>query len=386
MRRRLYLATLAGATVGSIAGCSGDGDSEGSDGDEGGDDGDSDGSDGGTGTETETASETTSEPTASFSERWSADLETNTASGGLYAVDASAEGVVVGSAGGVEALSTEGDRRWYWAEPREFENPGFGTVLVEDDAVFTVANAESVVAALDPGTGAVQWRRDGGDEGAGFGGVTVGDYFATSYLESGIAVLDRGSGDTVATIDALNPNRAVGYDGTLVVPGIRGTVGYDPATGQEAWSIDAAFSNTVGVAGTVLVGANSGELIGVDLDAGEQVWTASLPEDVSFPTVVAGEETALVQWRRPTETVRAVDVADGSTRWESELDLQTIPFPPVVDDGTAVVDVAEGYVAFDAETGAELATASQSGIGAINADAATGVFYACSTSVTAYDL
>jgi len=380
MRRRLYLATVASAV---LAGCSDDGG-----------DGNGGTDDGGDETEATTEPDATTQPetttdveaSATLSQRWEATLETDTASGGTYAADATADGLVVGNTNGMYSYSPDGERQWSWDEPQEFENPGFGAVAADGDTVFGAATREVVVAALEADDGSVRWRREAEPEGNPIGGIVADGYFVTPALDPTLAVLDRDDGETVATVNALNPQAVFGYDGTLVVSGFQETTGYDPATGEEQWTA-AGVSTAAGVAGNVMVAeSDNGELIGLDLDAGEVRWTESIPEDVNFPTISGDGDHAVVQWRRPSNTVRAVSAADGSTVWEKNVELQTIPFAPVLSDGVVVADGADGYLALDVESGSELGTATTTGVGAFAADASAGVFYACSTSVTAYDL
>jgi hypothetical protein len=395
MRRRVYLATIAGAMIGGIAGCSDGGDgsdgNSGSDGSDGADSSDStEGTDTGTTGEETTADENTTTAGGSMSvlsERWEVELETNSVSGSTYDVDATADGILVGNTSGLYSITAGGDREWYWDEPSTFDEPGFETVVADGDTVFAVAHREGVVAALEAGSGDVRWRRSGSDTGLGVSGAVAGDYLATRHLGDGIATLERSSGGTAADIDAFGVQAGYGHEGTLVLTGVEGAAGYDPATGEQRWSIDGVeITGDGAVVGDRLVGFGEGQLVGVDLAAGEVAWTESLPEDIRDPTIAGGDGYAAVQWRRPEERIRVVEAGGGATRWDETFALQTIPFEPATSGGVVVADSDEGYLALGAEDGADLGSAQPVGLGAIDADAAGGTFYACSTTVTAYDI
>ncbi len=422
MQRRTYIASLTVATAGSIAGCFGNG---GDSGDGGGEDDDGNGEDGGdgenggdgmdptdtpvetdasedggAGTETgdqgtepgdeETETDTETEGGTTLEERWRTEIDVQT---GRYEADATADGVVVANGSGVLSLTAGGDRRWHWAEPTSFDDPGFDGVTVQGETVFAGTDQEGVIAALDADGGDVLWRRDrtsgSQQQGIGLTAVPVGDYLATKVLDPELSVLDPATGETVTAIDAVEPLNAVGYDGTLVVPTLDGTVALDPASGDEVWRApDAKIGVAATRVGSVMIAdtPGGGQVLGVDLDAREQAWTAELPDD-AIPRI--GDGHAVVQWRlsgESTATLRRIDPADGSTVWEGSFGPRRVPFTPVVSDGFVVVDGNEGYVAFDAENGDRLGSAStaESRVPAATADA--GVFYACGAEVVAYSL
>jgi outer membrane protein assembly factor BamB len=397
VRRRIYLAALASATAGSIAGCSGGGDGDGGDGGDGGGDGaadtdappETDAPDGTDADATDAAGEGEDPGTGTtLAERWRVGLDLDTVGRVSYWADATADGVVVANRGGVYSLTAGGDERWHWTDPTSFERPGFADVTTRGETVFAAAAREGVIAALDAGTGDVLWRRDR-DRGSAqprLAAVPVGDYLATTVLDPALSVLDPANGETVTEFAAVSPITGFGYDGTLVVAGAGSTVGYDPETGEELWRADdVQILAQAGLAGNVMIGGGDGQFVGVDLDAGERIWTAEHPED-AFPAIVGGGGHVVAQWGTRNGTVRGIAPADGSTAWETSVSLRTVPFMPVLSDDAVVVDGSNGYVALDADDGTDLGSATVTGTSGITAAASADTFYACGLEVVAYDL
>lgn len=208
-------------------------------------------------------------------------------------------------AGGVVAAMPGDEPRWAADLDDQFD----AVPAVGCGTVFAAGLNETV--ALDPETGEVLWRRDGG-----------------SHEETAVAY----------------------RDGTLYV-GTHGPLVLDARTGEEQWRAEGGRTLAVSADGLYAAefGDGDGDLYGYDLD-GEERFHLSLGKVVGSPTVADGTVYAVDN----DGTVYAVDAVTGETDWsQSSLDNGKLHTGLAVRDGTLVLPAGHGSTSYalDAATG-----------------------------------
>lgn len=190
---------------------------------------------------------------ATGAERWSVDVEKPQR--GAPFVDGDTVYISTGFDGAVIlALDTaSGDERWRFEQP---VNPVTGPVVAE--GLLSVGFVDGDVVTLDPATGEERWRA--------LGGV-------------------MGDGD----LEAPSPGLPLIANGVLYVSGngFAGahTVALDAATGANLWT--AATGNFSASApaldgNVLLVGSDSGDLLGLDLASGAELWRVAIPNKIDI--------------------------------------------------------------------------------------------------------
>ena len=219
-----------------------------------------------------------------------------------------------------------GTRVWRWEAPSDASNPPFVHPLDSvDDAVALIGPSGTTLLDLEDGeerwsaeTRQRVWPVTGDDMVLGLGPAGI----------DGTTILARDADDGAIVWEWAAPwNGAsvqhVGADGRAVVTDNRHLAVLDTATGEELARGEAPGEWFLGVAGDVAVVA--------DLPAAPATFDESEPPD------------------RPAPVVRAIDLRDGTLRWERELDPVRAQFRLV---GTRILMPAEdGLVSVDASTG-----------------------------------
>lgn len=170
----------------------------------------------------------------------------------------------------------------------------------------------------------------------------------TVYTVGGeVAALDAKTGEEswVADLEDGAQHAPALADGHLVVGDDRRVVALDPSDGSERWtaSMDRIADGPVTAAagpGIATVPVGETGLVGVDLASGDRLWTddgrgtrqAAIADGTVYATGWAADGE--------TGTLRALDPADGSRRWETDLD----------DPDAAPVVTGEGLLVADAGT------------------------------------
>lgn len=317
-RRQFLRVTLAASVVG-LAGCSGDGetttDSEDADEREttvSGPDG---------GVETTAAAQTTAEPPAETTAEGSTEETPTDGSGGaIENVTGRYEQFQVQSAhtGYVPDASIPDSAVPQWSYPAsESTNRSVaGPLLVDGTLYACVDDGESRLVALDAASGTLQYE-------APVSGVLGMPAYA---------------------------------DGTIYNPGQR-IQALDAADGSEQWSVRNPYGFVpLTLSGESLYASNSTEIIALSTGDGSQRWTATPTQgDFTSTQAPAVEGDRLYTG---AATVTALDTADGSLLWETDLD-SPVTTSPTVADGRVFVGTDEGTVhGLDAADGTEVWSAN----------------------------
>lgn len=194
------------------------------------------------------------------------------------------------------------------------------------------------VVALDPATGEERWSVERAPGAAG-----------PAALAQGLAVFTEGSGDEAAAV-------AVSLD-----------------DGEEAWraSIDGTAPGGVTVAdGSAYLGTNGGTVYALDVEDGDERWTAGTgereseaggPEDVGSTPAVSGGAVVVTAEDRAERTgaVYALDSTSGERRWlfRPEGNVAGFSSPSISGDAVVVGGGDARAHALDLQDGAELWTA-----------------------------
>jgi len=206
---------------------------------------------------------------------------------------------------------------------------------IADGVLYVGEGGYGGLFALDPATGAEQWRFD--THGATWASPTVAD--GTVYIAS----------DAVFDADQEDPAPSALY-------------AVDAATGKERWHTDFgagenSFSTPVVANGTVIVGVtnpdtNTGYYLATDATTGKERWRFALDKapweaapgangDLAYLT--GGDDPVLI----------AVDATTGEERWRHKTAMALYP-KPIVAENVLYFQSQDGHVtALDATTGTE---------------------------------
>ncbi len=218
------------------------------------------------------------------------------------------------------------------------EVPGSVGALAGDDELTVTISANSVVTALDPGSGSPLWAHELGDLGTDRPALS-GDRLALRGRERAI-VLDSADGSLLWEAPIAGP-------------------------GPVAWS---GASVDGSAPGAVLAGSWDGTLAAFEPDEGSRRWSVQRPGavrsvPVGIPPAMAGGEhlVVVVSHGERSATIAALRVTDGEVVWERELGAaSSAPAAASVDSSAGVVvgDGRGGILALDPGHGRPLWTAT----------------------------
>jgi outer membrane protein assembly factor BamB len=215
-----------------------------------------------------------------------------------------------------------------------------GTVFVAGFDDF--GRAATTVHALDADTGEPRWAA-GTDRGTRVPPVVAGDRVAVSRADDTLVVRHASDGTGAWDVPADSGDLAVS-GGTVVHANSDGVTAYGLADGESLWSRALDGDSTtapVVVDGLVLTGRRSGDLHALDIETGEDRWTAALfrPEfhddlrntsrdgqgpPVNRSAISALSVTADTAFVGTCNAVFALDTGDGAVRWVRDLDCDYV--------------------------------------------------------------
>ncbi|WP_117591347.1 PQQ-binding-like beta-propeller repeat protein [Haloprofundus halophilus] len=193
--------------------------------------------------------------------------------------------------------------------------------------------------AVDASSGRMLWERELGREGAlGEPGrpAYLGGTVYASYWPYAVGAFDAQTGEmlweTEVTDQFVLPVTATSE--AILVPGREGVTALDPANGDELWRFDHGGNQTEGAVAVADVSADddsSGKMVyvvgevfdqqadnrlyAVDLETGEQRWSASGRWRETTPVV--GDDTVYIS---EFDTIAAFDASTGDLHWRFEID------------------------------------------------------------------
>jgi len=220
---------------------------------------------------------------------------------------------------------------------------------------FLLGGEGGELAALDPISGATQWRRDLGEPVRVMRAdrdrvwAAVGGNLLAIEAETGKTVWKRRL--TESPIGSLEIASGVG-----VVTGEDGTiVAFHPWSAKERWRIHVAPGRTPVFLhkGTLYVAASDGVLHAVSLSRGRTRWTRDL--GVPFAGGVSGDGEQVYSTTRDGWVV-AIETSDGDVAWRKPLG-GTPMAPPIVDGDRLICITADGILrSYDCTDGGGLET------------------------------
>jgi outer membrane protein assembly factor BamB len=275
----------------------------------------------------------------------------------------------------VTALSPAGGLLWQTNLQPDFDASLLsGGGLAHGEGRLFAATGHGEVIALDPATGAVQWRQRLPAPATGAPTVDGGRVFvvardSTSWaLNAATGRIDWQIGAT-PSVSGISAAAAPAVAGTRVLmPSGSGEVtAVEAATGTPVWQAIVAgerrgraitritdiTGDPVVLGGTVIIGNQSGRTVAVDAETGERRWTA---RDAAYgPVLPAGnalflvnDEAQLVRLDAATgETVWQVDMplyVENRPRRENRRDAITAHYGPVLAGGRVVVASSDGLL------------------------------------------
>ncbi|NGM68089.1 PQQ-binding-like beta-propeller repeat protein [Natronolimnobius sp. AArcel1] len=273
------------------------------------------------------------------------------------------EGVYGLSAGGGYGAGefNVGLQRWHapGSPPpiRTSANPHEPSPVAADGTIYAAIPDSNRIVALDSSSGRLEWEYATNERSGGVNRPAVRD--GTVYVTTRpdhVAALDAATGDIRWTtlVEPLEPEREHDYrqcnpptatERGLVVPSRRAVTLLDPDDGSIEWEYvhdGAASDGSVAVAdGTVYATDGEDELHAIDIETGEQRWTAEYAHDV-HPVVADGVVYLTYFW---LYDLVAIDAESGERRWTYELEAG--PSQPIVGDGVLYVVAHNRIVALE---------------------------------------
>ncbi|MWV40829.1 PQQ-binding-like beta-propeller repeat protein [Natrialba sp. INN-245] len=264
---------------------------------------------------------------------------------GIYGLDATGGYELPGRTVGLERWHApeEPPSGYLSAEPRE------PSPVAVDGTVYAALPETDRIAAFDGNSGRLEWRYAVGGRHASPANrpaVRDGKLFA-SNARSVVASVDADTGEErwrvdLETVGSLPPTAT--NDG-VVVPASNAVVFLDADDGEVVWTYDHGGNADRGSAavadGTAFVSDGDEELHAIDLETGDAEWTAEYGHAAS-PAVADGVVYVSYYW---TGELLAVDAETGERLWS--YDDPTVVSQPVVGDGTVYVTTDDGVLALE---------------------------------------
>jgi outer membrane protein assembly factor BamB len=260
-------------------------------------------------------------------------------------------------------------------------------VVVDGVLYAATGQPTTYVYAMDPVTGAVQWRRFVGGNIASNITFADGKLYLSTFAHA-MYVLDAATGKVLQTVHGPTNTPAV-VDGVIYASDNLNTLwAFDASTYQVLWT---AHSTNLGygfglavVDGVVYTGASDRFVYAYDAVTGGEVWNVQTGDEVlSTPAVVDG----VVYVGSDDRYMYAIEAATGHVLWKSPTEVGgAIEDTAAVADGTVYASSFDGNMyAFDAVTGDVLWTSPVDG-GAVKESpvVANGVLYQGARDSTVY--
>ena len=352
---------------------------------------------------------------ASLSRAWTADA----GEGADKAVMTSRPIIVGGTVYTLDATATvsafdagSGARRWQTSLVPEGERgrEGFGGGLAAGGGRIYAATGFGEILALDPASGEIFWRKS---FGAPFRSAPAVDRGVVVGLtrDNRAFGLEAESGRTLwrleaaaSTVGLLGGSSPAMASGVAILPFASGElVAVAAESGRRLWSslltggrrglARASITDISGdpvIIGPYVVAANqAGRMLAIDGRNGQRVWTRSIGS--AAPLWPAGDSLFLVA---DDATLMRISLRDGSTLWATQLPAYRDPDDregaiaysgPVLVGGRVLISDGRGnLIAFDGETGEEVAR-TEIGAGSVTGPAvANGTIYVLSEDATLY--
>ncbi|WP_254811093.1 right-handed parallel beta-helix repeat-containing protein [Natronosalvus amylolyticus] len=235
------------------------------------------------------------------------------------------------------------------------------------DGVVYVGTDDGEVLALDADTGEELWTKELGAAVQTAPSVVDGEVYvgtASFNEDNHLYALDAANGDerwSEPTGDTVRSSPVVYDDRVYVGTGTDTITAYHQENGTEDWSVDdgpswATDVSPVTADGSVFVPIESGDLLALDAETGDELWEKALDTRVrSTPTYVDGtvyvtssslESSGCMGACYPrelptyTHTLHALDASDGTEEWTFSDGVETttgVTSPTVVGGSTDVV-------------------------------------------------
>lgn len=325
-------------------------------------------------------------------------------SGTVYTLDAEANLTAIDAGSGA--------RRWQvsLAPKGERGREGFGGGLAADGGRLYAATGFGEILAIDPASGEIFWRQFFGAPFRAAPAAARGVVVAVSRDNRAVG-LEANSGRVLWRIEAVTSDAGLlggsspaMAGGIALLPFASGEIMAVAAnSGQRLWSTvltggrrglaRAAITDISGdpvVIGPYVLAANqAGRMIAVDGRNGQRLWTRNIGS--AAPLWAAGDTVFLVS---DDAKLMRLSARDGSTLWATELRAFRDPDDregaiaysgPVLVGGHVLVSDGRGnLIAFDGETGQEVARTSLSGGSITGPVVANGTIYVLSGDAKLY--
>jgi outer membrane protein assembly factor BamB len=352
---------------------------------------------------------------ASLNRVWTADA----GDGGDEAAMTSRPIIVGGTVYTLDATATvsafdagSGARRWQTSLAREGERgrEGFGGGLAAAGGRLYAATGFGEVLALDPASGEIVWRKSFGAPFRAAPAVDGGVVVAITRDNRAFG-LSAESGETLwrleaaaSTVGLLGGSSPAVTSGVALLPFASGElVAVSASSGRRLWSTAltggrrglarASITDISGdpvIVGPYVIAANqAGRMVAIDGRNGQRVWSRSIGS--AAPLWPAGDSLFLVS---DDAVLMRLSLRDGSTLWSTELPAYRDPDdrkgaiaysgPVLVGGRVLITDGRGNLIAFDGETGEEVAR-TRIGPGSITGPAvANGTVYVLGRDATLY--
>lgn len=262
-----------------------------------------------------------------------------------------------------------------WSAGSAEDDASWATAPVADDRhVYVGSSVEQArVTAYGANDGGRSWRADLGtdDERIMSLAVAEGRVYATTRIDGsrtsrlvGVSISD-GALDWEATFPANATSPPLVADGRLYVAtgGDDGAVVAHALDGTRQWrrTVDGEpYTPLCFESGTLFAGTASGDIVALDAEDGEPLWTSgAVTGDACCPDIQGSPTVSDGRLYVPSIDghLYAMATDDGSVEWTAEL-LENdygnaIPSPAVTDETVYVNTIHGGVIAFDAASGSE---------------------------------
>ncbi|TXG79161.1 MAG: hypothetical protein E6R14_11545 [Thermomicrobiales bacterium] len=235
---------------------------------------------------------------ATGAERWRTDVENRTLPATPIDTVVFSNGKLFVNRGDAILIKLDaatGDLEW----EVDLQKPSRGAPFVADGMVFVTTGFDGGrIVAYDAETGAERWSVEDTDNPV-TGPVLADGHLLVSFVDGELAAFDPATGqerwrvragvrDEAGDMDPW-PGLPLALDGTVYLSsnGFAGayTVAFDLHTGQELWSTPTGDFSAGAPAiadDTLVLGSDSGDLLGLDPSTGVELWRVAIPEKIDL--------------------------------------------------------------------------------------------------------